>query len=120
MYANLEMDKAIRRSETHCNRKIFMIRLKKVLQDLPDTVFRALCRECLHREHFPALEDYLYYSDMEIADIKKAEKRRAAYMTKMFRKTLTLVLVDLEEAGTGYSPYTLEWLIIHKHWNTGE
>lgn len=116
MYNELELDKMRRRSHTHSMRKSFMPRLKNHLQSLEEPQFMALCREALHRVHFPALQDYIFYSDLAVSNTAtKHEVKRAEYMTKMFRKTLTAILADAESP-EGYSAFVLEWLILNKLW----
>ena len=112
----LELDRAKRRQETHKMRVSFMPRLKQILKELEEPQFLALCREALHRSHYPALHDYVFYSDLAVSSLAtKQEKARAVYMVKMFRKTLTCVLTDTSSP-EGYSSFILEWLILNKLW----
>jgi len=111
----LTIDQLKRRSETNTMRQISTLRtVKRILIALPEPVFIALVRECLHRNHFHLLESYLKYVDESIRkDLPKKVTSRSGTLSRMYRGSITTILCELTP--DGYSPEIVEWLFINKY-----
>lgn len=119
MKNDLELDRVRRQAETARRRKHFLFTVKEQLKLLSDSQLLALARECLHRNHYPALEEWVTISNKLVhlqrqERFTKKELGRLTYLTKMYRKTIQCILVSAEP--DGYSTEVVEWLLINNYW----